>query len=297
MSKASCCAVNCSNSRKNSKCLLFKFPISEAKKRQRQLWIAAVKRENADGCDQSTHSHVEIQTDIFIKQKYTSDQGVGTDFSETTQCDVEFGFRGAQSISQEKHLLDLAGVSTDTFNTLLALSALFLIDKNTVSLIFFQKLEHLVYATKDFICWPSRDVVQDTTPKRFKDKYSKTRVIIDCTEFRMDIPSQIDERVWCYSHYKHGFTIKLLVCITPEEGDVVLADKGFPEIKTVIDVSGKKVSLVMPPFLRDKKEFAKEEVEETYHIASVRVHVERIMQRSRIYKVLDKIPTYLFPLI
>ncbi|KAJ8680000.1 hypothetical protein QAD02_015787 [Eretmocerus hayati] len=263
--------------------------------------------------DQGSHSNVEIQTDIIINQKVTNDQGVGTDSSEPIQSEVELGFKGTQ-------LLDLAGVSTDTFNTLLgrtkhlldnkwkvkrqdrlllflmklktgltfsALSALFLIDRKTVSRIFFQTLEHLVYPTKDFISWPSRDVVQDTMPKCFKDKYSNTGVIIDCTEFRMDIPSQIDERVWCYSHYKHGFTIKLLVCITPggyicfiskgaggrmsdsqltiesglldllEEGDVVLADKGLPEIKTVVDASGKKVLVVMPPFLYDKKEFTK----------------------------------------
>ncbi|KAJ8665163.1 hypothetical protein QAD02_006825 [Eretmocerus hayati] len=454
MSKATCCVVNCSNSGRNSKCLFFKFPISESKREQRRLWIAAVKRKNVDGspwmpkphdricsahyfdndksddpqspsyvptvfppvyptkkidskaaarrfkrlkdrshtnvlklatlslqssssimcstsshedstqvaqdphsvemlemkltvdqecqvsfdvnepqvpsssffvyrCDQGSHSNVEIQTDIIINQKVTNDQGVGTDSSEPIQTEVELGFKGTQSISQEKQLLDLAGVSTDTFNTLLgrtkhlldnkwkvkrqdrlllflmklktgltfsALSALFLIDRKTVSRIFFQMLEHLVYSTKDFISWPSRDVVQDTMPKCFKDKYSSTRVIIDCTEFRMDIPSQIDERVWCYSHYKHGFTIKLLVCITPggyicfrskaaggrmsdsqltidsglldllEEGDVVLADKGFPEIKTVVDASGKKVLVVMPLFFVIKRNLLKKKL-------------------------------------
>lgn len=38
-----------------------------------------------------------------------------------------------------------------------------------------------------------------------------------------------------------------------EDGDIVLADKGFPEIKTVMDTSGKKVQMIMPPFLEKKR--------------------------------------------
>lgn len=46
----------------------------------------------------------------------------------------------------------------------------------------------------------------------------------------------------------------------------------------------------MPPFLANKGVFTKEETTETYSIASVRIHIERIMQRIRVYKILDKIP-------
>ena len=81
-----------------------------------------------------------------------------------------------------------------------------------------------------------------------------------------------------------------------EDGDVILADKGFPDIKSVIDDSGKKVLLVMPPFLYNE-EFTKEETEETYDIASIRIHVERIMQRIKIFNILNKIPVHLFPYI
>ena len=104
-------------------------------------------------------------------------------------------------------------------------------------------------------------------PDCFKPEFENTRVIIDCTEFRIDIPSRVDHRVHCYSHYKKGFTLKVLFGITPagyicfvsrasggkksdsaitieskildklENDDVVLADKGFPEIKEVINES------------------------------------------------------------
>lgn len=76
--------------------------------------------------------------------------------------------------------------------------------------------------------------------------------------------------------------------------DGCLSEKGFPEIKTVIDQSGKKACLVITPFLEKKGRFSKEETEETFSFASVRVHVERIMQLLRIYKILDKIPHKLF---
>ncbi|KAJ8666996.1 hypothetical protein QAD02_008658 [Eretmocerus hayati] len=76
--------------------------------------------------------------------------------------------------------------------------------------------------------------------------------------------------------------------------DTVLADKGFPGSKTIVDDSGKNILVVMPPLSEDKTEFTMQETEDTYIIASVRIHVERIMQRLRIHKILDKIPTHLF---
>ena len=79
-----------------------------------------------------------------------------------------------------------------------------------------------------------------------------------------------------------------------EYGDVVLADKGFPSFQTSIDKSGKNIMLVMPPLLQGKGEFSKEETEKTYNIARVRIHVERIMQRLSVFRILDKIPKYLF---
>lgn len=75
-----------------------------------------------------------------------------------------------------------------------------------------------------------------------------------------------------------------------EDGDLVSADKGFPAFKTIIDDSGKKVMLLMLPFLEENREFTKEETEQTYSTARVRVHVERIIQRLRIYQILNKNP-------
>ena len=102
-------------------------------------------------------------------------------------------------------------------------------------------------------------------PKCFYPDYSDTRVIIDCTEFRIECPAGVDNRIFTFSRYKKGYTAKILIGITPggficlkskvnggcttdsqltvesglidllEDGDVVLADKGFPEIRKMID--------------------------------------------------------------
>lgn len=157
-------------------------------------------------------------------------------------------------------------------------------------------------------------------PKCFKPEYEDTRVILDCTEFRIEVPKSVDNRVWCYSHYKRGFTCKVLIGITPsgfisfkskaaggrksdsqittesglidllEKGDIVLTDKGFPEFRTIIENSGKEAFVIMPPFLEQNKNFTAQQCEETYKVAKVRIHVERIMQRLRTYHILDKIP-------
>lgn len=88
---------------------------------------------------------------------------------------------------------------------------------------------------------------------------------------------------------------KLLDLLEP--GDTVLADKGFPQIKSMLDERGDNVSLVMPPFLRENEQFTEGEVEETYHVASVRIHIERIMQRLRTHKILEKLTTKMLPFI
>lgn len=81
-----------------------------------------------------------------------------------------------------------------------------------------------------------------------------------------------------------------------ESDDLVLADKGFPEIKAKLDEKGKKVILDMPSILYNP-EFTQEEVEETYSIANVRIHIESIMLRIKLFKILQKIPCHLFPYI
>ena len=106
--------------------------------------------------------------------------------------------------------------------------------------------------------WPSRAQVDQHIPADFKDKYPSTRVIIDCTEMRCQMPKSLRLNSELFSSYKNHTTPKGLVGILPggaitfisqlytghisdreivtrsgflnlpfDRGDSVMADKGF----------------------------------------------------------------------
>ena len=65
-----------------------------------------------------------------------------------------------------------------------------------------------------------------------------------------------------------GFLKKLI------PGDVVLADRGF-DIESSVAVMGAKLNI--PAFTRGKSQLTAKEIESTRKIASVRIHVERVI--------------------
>lgn len=177
------------------------------------------------------------------------------------------------------------------------------LDITNVSKNFYKVLVYLCNATENYIYWLEKEVVQVTIPDCFKPD---CRVIIDSTEFVVEQHPEIQQRCQFYSHYKKGYSLKVVIGCnrverTPsksksfggrptdsqitvsfglldklEAGDLVLADKDFPQIKTTVDKKGKDILLVSPPLLTDGY-FTEEKVEETYNIAKVRTHIERIM--------------------
>ena len=275
-------------------------------------------------------------------------QGVGTNLDCDKHFNNQAGFCGFLTIKKEQDLLDLAGVTFSAFQLLLkalndwtssciskenrlliflfkmklgltfsALVVLFGVHRTTISRVFQSCLAYLAKSCANFIQWPSRFIIDATMPIFFKETYSRCQAIIDCTEFRIEEPPEIPDRVLFYSNYKKGYTIKVLVACLPageityiskcfggrtsdpqitvksgflellEAGDLIMADKGFPQIKTVLDQCGKEILLVMPPFLRNGT-FSAEEVSETQKIAGVRIHIERIMQRIKTLRITSK---------
>lgn len=202
--------------------------------------------------------------------------------------------------------------------TFSALAPIFAVHRTTVSNIFYSVLSTLSQACSNFVYWPPKETVQETTPECFKPEYSNCTVIIDSTEFLVEQPPTIEQRCQFYSNYKKGYRIKVVIGCTPSElvsfkskcfgdrssdsqisvssglqemlepGDIVLADKGFPQIKSIIDKKGIGTLLVMPLFLHNE-EFEDEEIAITYSIARVRIHIERIMQRTRVFRITDKV--------
>jgi hypothetical protein len=77
-----------------------------------------------------------------------------------------------------------------------------------------------------------------------------------------------------------------------ESGDVVMADKGFPLIEE--DVMQRRGFLVMPPFKRGDRQFSAEQNKTCYLIASVRIHVERAIQRMKTFAILKFIDHTLY---
>jgi len=203
-----------------------------------------------------------------------------------------------------------------------AISVLFGIDPSTVSRIFTECLNFLSSKTKDFIFWPDKYSVKQCLPEAFKINYPDCRCIIDCTEVKVEQPNTVEQRVYLYSRYKSNYTIKFLVAINPngmicfvskcyggrssdsyitndsgflkklEPGDQVLADKGFPGIQTEIENSNS--ILIMPPILHNGR-FSETEILETFSIASVRIHIERVFARMKMYGILNKLKINLLP--
>ena len=62
--------------------------------------------------------------------------------------------------------------------------------------------------------WPSRKVVDESMSEAFKDKYPSTRVKIDCTEVRCQMPSSLLLNSELFSSYKNHTTLKAVVGIS-----------------------------------------------------------------------------------
>ena len=63
--------------------------------------------------------------------------------------------------------------------------------------------------------WPNREVIRATMPDSFKEKYSSTRAIIDCTEIRCQMPSSPPLNSKLFSSNKNHVILKGLVGISP----------------------------------------------------------------------------------
>jgi len=140
---------------------------------------------------------------------------------------------------------------------------------------------------------------------------------LDCFEIFIEKPNDLTARAQTYSQYKHHNTVKVLLGITPQgtisfvsepwggrtsdvhltensgilknliPGDVVLADRGF----TISDSVGLYCAeLKIPDFTKGKKQLQKSALDGTRDLASVRIHVERVIGLLRNkYTLLQKI--------
>lgn len=95
------------------------------------------------------------------------------------------------------------------------LAHLFNISTSTVSRIFITWINFMYLRLGEVNIWKSREAIDLSMPEAFKAKYKSTRVIIDCTEVKCQMPSSLHLNGELFSSYKHHTTLKALVGISP----------------------------------------------------------------------------------
>jgi hypothetical protein len=169
-----------------------------------------------------------------------------------------------------------------------------------------------------------RAVIQELMPWSFRDSgFGDVRVIIDCTEFEAEKPSDANLQAATWSSYKHRNTFKSLLGISPngcitfvsdlftgsisdkdltqrsglldklEPGDGVMADRGF-DIKELL--LSKQARLRIPAFTSGSAQMPANDVTSSRRIASLRIHVERAIGRMKRYRILNFFPLTLQPM-
>ncbi|XP_053399183.1 uncharacterized protein LOC123558297 [Mercenaria mercenaria] len=191
----------------------------------------------------------------------------------------------------------------------------FKISSSGVSKIFNEWILFMFECMQSLVFMPKLEVLQINVPKCF-EKFSDTRVVLDCTEIFIQSPSSLENKALTFSNYKSHNTFKALIGVSMtgavvlvsrlwpgstsdveitrsgglfeqlEKGDAVMVDKGFVHIHTDLKPMG--VKLYCPPF-KSKCQFSKTGVETTRRIASARIHVERKMEQIKNFRILQGI--------
>ena len=200
----------------------------------------------------------------------------------------------------------------------------FNVSETTVSVVFNTWVRFMRIELEPLICLPRRELLHEHMPKIFKELYPRTVLIIDAVEIRAESPSSLDMQSVCYSSYKGTTTMKGLVGLSPigalgflselytgsisdkeltkmsnvidylHHGDDVMADKGF-DIQD--DFAAKGVTVNIPSFLKGKTQFSEEEMAHNKKVASLRIHVERCIERMKNWHIFDsRIPITLAPI-
>lgn len=205
-----------------------------------------------------------------------------------------------------------------------ALSILFNSDRITMSQTFRRTLKFLSRACKNFIMWSSTGVLQSRRPMSFKKNSKNRRVVVDWTSVNLEKPRDVEQRLQFYSKEKAAFTVKFLIgCTTNgfisfvskfyggrkgyaevarnsglldllEPGDVVIATKASPDVRSAVKNTGKEILLAMPRRSQGN-DFFIEGISEAEIVASVCVQTARTMQRIKSYNILSKLRVNMLP--
>ncbi|GBN71852.1 hypothetical protein AVEN_224915-1 [Araneus ventricosus] len=186
--------------------------------------------------------------------------------------------------------------------------------ESTVSRVFKKSVPMLAQLMQDLIVWPSLQDIRKHLPIPFRARYSKVISIIDCLEIEIEKPSNPVHQALTWSRYYNCNTLKFLLSCTPDglvsfisegyggrtsdimivehsgyleklvSGTSVMADRGFKHISSLLMQKGSE--LVRPPSVSSASISSKADVKLSKRIASLRIHVERVIGRLREFRML-----------
>ncbi|XP_061728911.1 uncharacterized protein LOC133533855 isoform X2 [Cydia pomonella] len=186
--------------------------------------------------------------------------------------------------------------------------------RSTIRLVFEKNVVVLSTYFQNCIYLPPLSEIKKKLPLAFKIRYSNVQCIIDCFEIQIEKPSDPEKQAQTWSQYKSCNTMKYLIGCTPagyisfiSQGyggrtsdkaitensgfvdvlplnAVIMADRGFKEIESLLITKNGK--LLRPPSVFANQKMTKKDVIKTKVIASLRVHVERVIRRLREFHML-----------
>lgn len=272
--------------------------------------VTALETENGEIFER-TLSHKTIKDDDTITKFYTGLPSYATFKMLADEVGQHLNRSKKYKLSvEDEFLMFLVKLRLNLLNEDIAFR--FGVDASTVSNKFHKWLNLCYTHLGGLVMWPDSGYMQ--LPEAFQnDKFKKTKVIIDCFEVFIERPSRLNARAKTYSRYKSHNTAKVLIGISPSgavtflskawggrasdrkitldsglidklnPNDVCLADRGF-NMEADFAING--VKLMVPAYTRGKKQLPGEDVDESRILASVRIHVERVINRCRDYRIL-----------
>ncbi|KAJ8677150.1 hypothetical protein QAD02_012937 [Eretmocerus hayati] len=191
----------------------------------------------------------------------------------------------------------------------------FSVSASQAARIFEKSVDKMAAFFKQLIIWLKEDDIRFNLPITFRYRYSNVQSIIDCFEIEIEKPSNALFQALSWSDYKKCNSVKYLISVTADGlitlisdgvagratdvsvvencgyldvlpgGCSVLADRGFKLLDLLLQK--KKCKLIRPPSVQKETKISKKEVKLTKQIASIRIHVERAINRIRNYRILD----------
>lgn len=169
--------------------------------------------------------------------------------------------------------------------------------------------------TWPLIKWPSKAAILKNMPINFKRNFKRCWCIIDCTEIFIARPSNLTARAQTWSNYKHNNTIKYLIAITSAGATYSpVAWVGWAGIRQTNhqriwffetfgaqgrgiadsflirdELAAHGTSLRIPHFTKGKMQLSAHEVDASWQLSRVRIHVERVIGRWKNFKILQTV--------